>query len=282
MKAKTIKAILRKKLDAFTATITDENIRKLIQRDTIITGGSIASMLLDEKVNDYDLYFSTQETALAVANYYAALFVSAETGNAVSAGEKDGRVFLHGPGLGPVQGLRMDAADAEDQGAQEAVEDANNDGTYRLLFASPNAITLSDGIQIVIRFTGPAAEIHKNYDFVHCTNYWTSVDDNLVLHPAALEALLTKELRYVGSLYPLCSIIRTRKFLKRGWQINAGQYLKMALQLNELNLFDIPTLKEQLVGVDSAHFMALIEKVKEGNPEKINSSYICEIVDRMF
>lgn len=56
----------------------------------------------------------------------------------------------------------------------------------------------------------------------------------------------------------------------------------MALQLNELDLFDIPTLQDQLVGVDSAHFMALIEAVMEGNPEKINAACVCEIIDRIF
>jgi len=177
----------------------------------------------------------------------------------------------------------MDADDAEDMGAQEAVETAPETATYSVLFLSPNAITLSDRIQIIVRFYGDADAIHENYDFVHCTNYWTSKDDGeLVLRPAALEALLTKELRYIGSKYPLCSIIRTRKFIFRGWRINAGQYLKMALQLNELDLLDIPTLQDQLIGVDSAHFIDLLDRIKEGAPDKINAAYICEIVDRIF
>lgn len=88
---------------------------------------------------------------------------------------------------------------------------------------STNAITLSHRLQIVNRFYGKPDEIHDNYDFVHCTNYWTSWDSELVLRPAALEALLTRELRYVGSKYPVCSLIRVRKFTARGWSINAGQ-----------------------------------------------------------
>ena len=49
-------------------------------------------------------------------------------------------------------------------------------------------------------------QLHENYDFVHCTNYWTSWNNELVLRKEALEALLARELRYVGSKYPLCSI----------------------------------------------------------------------------
>ena len=48
--------------------------------------------------------------------------------------------------------------------------------------------------------------------------------------------LLARQLVYQGSKYPICSMIRTRKFLQRGWHINAGQYLKMAFQVSELDL----------------------------------------------
>ncbi len=283
MKARTIKAILSKKFDAFLASIDDPAVAKLVKRDTIITGGSIASMLLNEKVNDYDLYFTTRETTEAVARYYVGKFTPQHEGETVEVtAREDGGVTIAGQGLGPDLRFRMDRDDVEDMGAQEGVDDAKNDGAYRILFLSPNAITLSDQIQIVIRFYGPAADIHANYDFVHCTNYWTSKDEELTLHHAALEALLTKELRYVGSKYPLCSIIRTRKFIRRGWQINAGQYLKMALQLNDLDLLDIPTLQDQLIGVDSSHFIALLDAIKQKDDGKLTAAYVIEIINRIF
>jgi len=238
-------------------------------------------MLLNEKVNDYDIYFTDYTTAHAVAVYYAAKFKS-KNGEPVEVIDDNGRILFAGDGLGAAMGLRMDSDDVEDMGAQEAVDAAESPGTYDVLFLSPNAITLSDQVQIIVRFYGDADTIHENYDFVHCTNYWTSKNSDIILRPAALEALLTKELRYIGSKYPLCSIIRTRKFIFRGWRINAGQYLKMVLQLNELNLFDIEVLRDQLIGVDSAHFIDLIDRIKQGNPEKINSAYICEIIDRIF
>src|SRR3546814_1666855 len=78
----------------------------------------------------------------------------------------------------------------------EAAALETSDPTYRPVFMSTNAITLSDKIQIVLRFYGEADAIHENYDFVHCTNYWTSKDANLTLRQPALESLLCKELRY--------------------------------------------------------------------------------------
>ena len=74
MKKKTIKAVLRKKIDAWIETIEDETVRNQAIANTIVTGGSIASMLLKEAVNDYDIYFRTKEAAHAIAEYYVGRF----------------------------------------------------------------------------------------------------------------------------------------------------------------------------------------------------------------
>jgi hypothetical protein len=103
-----------------------------------------------------------------------------------------------------------------------------------------------------------------------------------VLHAAALESLLSKELRYVGSKYPICSVFRLRKFVARQWTINAGQILKMVMQIGELDLTDMRVLEDQLVGVDVAYFIQVIAALKEKDPVKVNAAYLCEILDRMF
>jgi hypothetical protein len=89
-------------------------------------------------------------------------------------------------------------------------------------------------------------------------------------------------LKYVGSKYPICSLIRLRKFIARGWQINAGQIVKMCLQVGDLNLHDVKVLEDQLTGVDVAYFAELLRKIKDSDPAKINSAYLIEIIDRMF
>ena len=67
MKIPTIKSLIRRRLSDWVASIDNEELQKKLREDTIVTGGCIASMLLGEKINDYDLYFRTKETALAVA-----------------------------------------------------------------------------------------------------------------------------------------------------------------------------------------------------------------------
>lgn len=312
MKAKSIKAALRKKVDEWIGSVEDEELRKLLKSNVIVTGGAIASMLVGEDVNDYDVYFKTRACAVAVAKYYVARFkpknqngidcniyvdetedrvrVVIKSAGIVSEGGTDKpyeyfEARPEGEATEYVESVMTDPADIE-----EAREDLKNkanespaDGPlYRPVFMSTHAISLSGKVQVVLRFFGEPDEIHANYDFVHCTNYWTSNNGELVLRQPALESLLSRELRYVGSKYPICSLIRLRKFIRRGWTVNAGQILKMVMQISELNLKDLEVLKDQLTGVDAAYFCEVLTKLKEKDPEKVNSAYLIEIIDRMF
>lgn len=306
MKAKTIKKVLRAKIDSWAETIDDKHVQQLVLKNTIITGGCIPSMLLQEKVNDYDVYFRDLETTKAVANYYVDKYndekdpeivpkvvvldgiVKIVVKSAGIAGEetddKNYQFFETLPDDDAAASEYVENSIVEPEDISEPISElieGDEREPYRPVFLSANAITLSDKIQIILRFYGTPDEIHENYDFVHCTCWWDSHTEHLELRQAALETMLSRELKYQGSKYPLCSIIRTRKFVKRGWQINAGQYLKMCMQLNELDLTDVDVLEDQLTGVDVAYFHQVIKYIKE-NDKDITTTYICEIIDRIF
>lgn len=280
MKIKTIKKIISTKFNEWANSITDESLRKQVMGNTIITGGSIVSLLLGEDVNDFDLYFRDYNTCLRVAKYYAKSF------NGVSVEEMDdeGRFGDESKPEKVRVSIRVSlhVAYKGDEEASDESKETEGKPEYKPIFMSSNAITLSDKIQIVVRFYGEPNQIHANYDFVHCTCYWSSWDEELVTPVKALTAMMGKELIYVGSKYPLCSLIRIRKFIARKWTISAGQMLKISLQLNELDLFNLTVLQDQLVGVDSAYFAQLIEALQSVDPSKLNSAYVAEIIDRIF
>jgi hypothetical protein len=96
-----------------------------------------------------------------------------------------------------------------------------------------------------------------------------------------LESVLTRNLIYNGSLYPVCSIFRIRKFISRGWRISAGQLLKMVYQVSKLDLSDKKILQDQLIGVDQAYMHQLISAInsKEG---KVDENYLAQLVDQIF
>ncbi len=74
MKDKTIKSILKRKFNSWLKSIEDEKVRKAVEVHSIITGGSIVSLMLNEKPKDYDVYFDNKETTLLVAHYYVDQF----------------------------------------------------------------------------------------------------------------------------------------------------------------------------------------------------------------
>lgn len=300
MKAKTIKAILTKKHNDFVASIQDEEVRELVKKNSIVTGGSIVSMLLGEKVNDFDYYFTNKETVLAVTHYFVDKFnqfnpdkepkpVVVEDGDRVririqSAGvasEGQESEYQYFETVDPTEGTNF-----VDEAMNILEQETDEKPKYRPIFLSDNAITLSGKIQLVIRFYGEPEVIHENYDFVHAMCYWRSENNHLDLPSQSLEAIITHELVYHGSKYPLASVIRTRKFIQRGWTINAGQYLKMCLQINELDLKDINVLEDQLTGMDAAYFHQVLgylkEKMEKDENFKLTSAYLIEIIDRMF
>lgn len=285
MNGKNIKKHLNKKLDDWLLSIEDEEVKNAIKQNVIITGGSIVSLLTGEEVNDYDVYFKTKESLKTVANYYVDKWNKKSEGETAEVTEDDKervRIFISSSG---VAGEDCDL-DTGEECAEIKQPKKDNKEKYSPKFLTSNAITLSDKIQVVVRFYGDVTEIHKNYDYVHCTCAWCAWNDELILPSRALESIINKELYYMGSKYPLCSIFRARKYINRGYTINAGQYLKMAMQLNDLNLKNIEVLKDQLMGVDSAYMSMIIEAVakqKEKNEDfEIDSNYVIDLVNRIF
>lgn len=301
--SKTIRRILRKKITEWLATLPDDLAEK-IKPDVLVTGGAPASMLIGEEVNDFDIYFKTQSSAEFTAKHYVEQFIEEHPDLEIKPFVKvseEGRVaiFIQSAGVAgdnsedeqyeyfennPSETAAGEFLDNIEK--EKAEEKGKEKKPYRPRYLSENAISLADKVQIVIRFYGAPDQIHKNYDFDHCKCYYDYEEDHLGTPPEALLSLMSRTLSYSGSLYPLCSLFRMRKFVARGWNISAGEILKMGFQVSELNLTDMRVLREQLVGVDMAYFHELIKVIEEekegGEGKPVDSTYICQLVDRIF
>jgi len=325
MKTKTIEKAIKNKIAAWANSVSDPVVADTIKNKTMVSGGAIASMLLKEQVNDFDIYFSTPEASLTVGYYYVQemiksqnmhinprlLFIFADGSEetySICPDDTDEQCKLFNSSNPPTGFIRYEVyiksagfvADGIDDNKYEFFEstapekaddyinqeDVSDDGkpAYRPIFISSNAITLSNRIQLILRFTGTPEEVHKNFDFVHATNYW-SEKTGLVLNLDALASILAKDLQYVGSLFPLASIFRTRKFIQRGWSCHVGNYLKMAVQLNDLELKNLSVLKEQLTGMDAAYLSQVIKAIENGKSEngaEITTTYLMTLIERLM
>lgn len=265
MKRKTIEKKIHKKMEEWIETIGDEDLKELVLTNYIVTGGCIASMLLGEKINDYDVYFRDIDVAAKVAKYYVNKFdPDNEKEFVISKSEANDQIIIQDPSRSYVVTSKKEPKDGE---------------KYVPIGITSNAITLSNDVQLIIRFVGEPEEIHKNYDFVHCTAYMTH--DGLDISSSVFESLITRELKYVGSLYPICSMFRIRKFLARGFTINAGEMFKIAWDINELDLDSPAVLADQLVGVDYTYFRELLRKLEQ-NREVVNRDYVFRLINDIF
>lgn len=303
-----IRIELKKKIEDWIKSIDDEELRQVVAKNTIVTGGAIASMLLGEKINDYDIYLKTKEATKALAEYYVKKFMefNGDKFNGMEVkyipevreeklknikGTEEERIVIFMKSAGVASETQDEYRYYELGGMDDATEFAStlaeeikddSKPKYRPIFLSQNAITLSDKMQIVIRFYGNPDEIHENYDFQHAKCWYDYDKNHLHLDPEALECLLSRTLIYRGSLYPIASIFRMKKFIERGWRISAGQQLKIMWQISEINLKDYDVIREQLTGCDAAYLFQLVDALSKTDVDKIDSAYVSTIIDKIF
>lgn len=327
---RTMKSVLRQKAERLIASIKNPEVQEAMKKDLLITGGAITSMAIGEKINDYDFYFRTIDTAHKVAEYYVQLFneIKAEKDKDKDASSKSDKVlylptvkrdaiknirgqleervliYMKSAGVAGedqepydyfemrpehetdefINSLSDESAPILDQ-AEEMAEILKKTPLhdYRPVFLTDNAITLSNKAQLIIRFSGSPEEIHRNFDYVHCTGVYDYNSNELHMSPEMMEACLSKRLIYVGSLYPMASVLRMRKFLKRGWNISAGQVIKMMHQCADIDWNNPEMLKEQLMGVDVAYMHQLIQYLNQREPgERIDTNYLASLLDKIF
>ena len=321
MKRKTIRKVLRQKIEDWLKSIDDDSVRQVAKENVIVTGGSITSMLLGEPINDFDIYLRTKESTTTLANHYCKWFIDLNNPQIEPyikhvemtnlKGVEEDRVCVYVQSSGAVgegnkdeqyEYYEMTDNTAGDK-AEEYVDslmthgDKNPDDKgeelpkYRPVFLSQNAITLKNKVQFVIRFYGEPEQIHSNYDFVHAMCSYDYHNDKLVMPAEALEAMMSKTLVYKGSLYPICSLFRLRKFIARGWNVTAGEILKIAWQVSEIDMTNPYILREQLTGVDQAYMHELIKVLESKRAEaellgqdykEVDSTYVVKLIDEIF
>lgn len=305
MQIKTISKVITTKMESWINSIDDPNLQKEIRKTLLVSGGSIASMLLNETVNDYDVYFQDINVLKRVMEYYSKdyrdikildgrnkekLIADLNTAYEDVAGDNPDQEGIRRKNRYAITLRNLN----ENQlmfdfnggiGHRIPEENYPKDKEYYPVYFSPNAISLSEQIQIVVRFWGDPQQIHSTFDFIHATNYFT-FETGLVRNLQAMESILTKQLYYQGSHYPVTSIIRSKKFIKRGFNISAGEYLKILFQISQLDLSNPDILYQQLVGVDIAYFEGIINVLMNKRDEDPNfipdSNYISTLINRMF
>lgn len=293
----------------------DEDLAEALSQGMYFAGGCLASLLGGDKVNDFDMYFTSRELALRFIDAYRERYSVAafsvpgyvrrqiKPESAPQPAATDTEIIADNVGtVGKPNNYlvlldwtnwcrcRTKGKAEADSGDDDANDDVAIEGLYhdvaisndkdgcRPTLVSPNAISLANRMQVVTCVTGPPEELLQDFDFSHCriayrpmtvpghAHSGDRVRQAFTFEEDTLRALLAKELVVKSASRPLCSLVRMRKFIKRGYRINAGNIMLLAMAFKKLDLRDVNVLREQLLAVDAAYFWGLLRAL---DPEKL-------------
>ena len=149
-----------------------------------------------------------------------------------------------------------------------------------VVFVSDNAITLSNKYQIIKKIFGEPETLVKEFDFAHNSCYYNPVNSYLGMHEDAFESMASKNLIYQSSKFPFATLVRLKKFLRRGWNITAGQILKICLDLQKLDLNEPTVLKEQLNGIDLMYLSKFLEELGPLGTVGFNAGMVINLIEQ--
>ncbi len=282
MTDRSISNFLGSKLGRFISIFPDK-IAVDIAKSAYLTGGALVSLKTkdkgihpDDAINDYDIYFDDKSVLLSVVRYMVDKF------------HKNWRRNKRYKDVHSGFALKFrNIYDVEFSETDYLADDNNDiflkmDIPQKMLELMSHKYTRKEAIdendifnyvtrhsfnlgeyQIITRFTGTPDVVHSFFDFEHAKGvyYFNTGAVNFPLK--TIESILDKRLIYNGSKYPLASIFRSIKFIKRGWNIDKVQLLKMIFQLTALDLTNKHLLMDQLTGVYGNDIMEFFGKVEE-------------------
>lgn len=109
---------------------------------------------------------------------------------------------------------------------------------------------------------GSPEEVLSKFDFTCCMGAYCFKIGEFVLHKDFLLHLSQRKLAYnINSKFPIASMYRIKKYLKKNFSISGIELIKLSLKINSLNLQTYQNLKEQLMGIDTLFLKPLTDKL---------------------
>jgi hypothetical protein len=212
-------------------------------------GGLFTSIIKQEKIKDFDLFWENPESLKNIVEYYLGYFPN----NRLQLN------FVKDP-VNPNL-WRGELSHAGGRDLEQAIENFNSafgkvtSNPLKPQYLSKNALMLSNGVQIVFRFVGKPEEVFTTFDYEHCKVYWRPEPLGLTLGKTyfkglSQESLSRNELIYTGNTrFVLSAISRLNKFISRGWGIAPSSLLSIALSSSKVAWDNKEALREELLGI---------------------------------
>jgi hypothetical protein len=214
---------------------------ELIKRHKgFIAGGAINSIFTNRKIQDWDIFFSTQQNALE--------FMEALGGVAYEG--KNGYIWT--------KVFESDASISFKGTIEEEMENkkVNGDGgvDYGITFRG-----MDHKIQVVTMMYGSAEEIIDTFDFTCCMGAFDFEVEDFIFHPNFFPDTMSKTLRFNQSNNPFMTLWRTNKYRGYGYNLPFEEFLKITLHITTLKF---TTMRDFFNHVKHMPACAAVESIK--------------------
>lgn len=118
---------------------------------------------------------------------------------------------------------------------------------------------------------GDPATIFTYYDFTVCMGAYQFTpdgqDEGFVFGADYFKHIGQRRLVFhTGTMFPICSMLRVMKYIKKGFFITGMELLKIGLSIHALEIETYADLRVQLQGIDTAFLSELTTQMKAGEP----------------
>lgn len=122
-------------------------------------------------------------------------------------------------------------------------------------------------VQLIKVVCGTPQQVISGFDFTICQAAYYP-QEGFIFGPEFLLHLAQRRLVFnTSSEYPLCSLYRLQKFIRRGFHFSGIEAIKLGLRIHALKIDNEEDLKKQLMGIDALFLKELTDSLA-GNAEK--------------
>jgi len=134
-------------------------------------------------------------------------------------------------------------------------------------------------LQLVKVVLGTPSEIINKFDFTICEGAF-HLEEGFCFGTNFLEHLAQRRLVFnLTAEYPICSLYRAVKFIKRGFHLSGIDAIKLGLRIQSLKIDTYAELRKQLMGIDTLFLKDLVDALKGQETKKYDLNEFLSLLE---
>lgn len=236
------------KYHRLTRAIPKMILEQMSENHALIAGGAVTSVFSETPISDYDVYFYNTSDLNSFLEYLRTL--ESKLGEKIKV---------------KTVNSSLNAVTFEVTSMNWGSETDDN----KILLQVIQKCTVGD---YATQSDYNPVPLLESFDFTICMAALDIQSEQFILYKDFLTHLCARRLVFNTKVmkYPICSLHRMLKYIKKGFNISGVEVIKIAIAINQVNMSTWEDFRNQLMGMDTAVFepltTAMIEEKGENAP----------------